>query len=343
MIQLPLLLSLSFAGFGSPDTQEPEPAETKPASELETYLSWLPAGTEALMVSQTPFLLPDGPQEKADKAIVSQSIRLLSVLTTLNEKSAPWAAPGLEVHTSILALRDIHLSKGAEVNSATLLGVARYSQPVHAPAEPFEVELGASTRAKCRSDSIAGEDVWVIERWAPKDLNTPATATFFFLDGDLLLWAMARDDLETMIRRRANPDAEGPARRFADLRDQLPAGAEAWAVRRFDPTDAARDPSSPLPAVDFQTRKLASHVDAAAVGIAYWGDEEKDQLVLRYLTADPAAAERMAEQWTLPHQGLETHQTQVEEGVFELRMTATQDSRFLFYPVMVLIGFAVFP
>jgi len=228
-------------------------------------ISWLPAGTETLIVANGPFLIPP-PETEVDE----DRTRLLSK-EEINEKFE--ALPN-----ALVGLPEGLLEK---LNSRTVAFAMEGSRHFRSPSElgemPYEgcdivvfvgdvSSLGDafmrdSKNVGTKFEEVEGQRVAVFQEKLEEDVWTTLVA---FPRPNVLVVATSRDYLRDVLARirgatgpKALPD-ELPEWKYVNTR------ARCWALRHYDKSQADLDPSSPIGA-----EKFADFPNDKAIGLVF--------------------------------------------------------------------------
>jgi hypothetical protein len=120
---------------------------------------------------------------------------------------------------------------------------------------------------------------------------------------------------------------------------QVDTSAQFWAVRHYDKDGAKTDPTSPLSGLEL----AANNPDKQAIGLALSYRTQADELTIKYLSANPAAAKIAEESWKPESYALSPRIRAQEEGVIEV-LFSRRDLRDSILTLLVLasLGHAIF-
>jgi hypothetical protein len=320
---------------------------------LGEVLWWLPPDTQTLMVARGPWRI-EIPEPSRDDLGGGDGTSLAENLRTLisgfpAERRAgasriPPVAFALEGSRHFRAPKDLgmmpyegarilvfqqHLGPTAEIIKRSI---------VDRSGHPF---FGDDPVRK--TETIAGHEVV----WFEREVNSDILKTFIALPRpDVLVCATDRCYLAELLGRMAK---KGATRALpADLPEwkHLDVDKSIWAIRHYDPKDAADDPSSPLTGEE----RAANTPDDRAVGLVFTFDTgQRGAARVRYLSGNRDALALVDGAWRAEAEGVKPEVRQAAPGVVELSLplkeAAGRDSPSgLYFELLLLqaLGHAVY-
>ncbi|HKS81113.1 MAG TPA: hypothetical protein VJR23_06375 [Candidatus Acidoferrales bacterium] len=247
-----------------------------PSEDVQRILSWLPADTESVFVANGPFSFPDLEPPDQPSPFTSASAEELKV----DFEAEPLALVGFR--NGVLAKRlidqrvQIALEGSRHYRAPSGLGEALYEG---CSIVIFERDVSDRTGAFLKdslasdhpSEKIEGQSVTVFQEQLESDTWTILLA---FPKPDTVLACSGRDYLrEVLARMRGGEGAPGAHREVA-LPDSLPewkyvdARSRFWAIRHFNKSQAAKDPTSPFAATKSPDGAAAASASAASTPAA---------------------------------------------------------------------------
>ena len=305
-----------------------EPQRVPPSSSrVAQLLSWLPADTETVIVTQTPARPRTGP--------LFDVMRLgeLSFGNTKTADAAKNLLRGFSVEITVEGSRHFLPPSG--------LGEMRYEGAtlfvLNKPLGPqAEALMAVLKRAADGVLSVEGVDVLQTRETFENDVWTFYTA---IAGSDAVIVATDRAYLSEVLRRRA---ARGGLRALpANLTEWrwVDVTAPYWAVRHYRRDRPNEDPTS-----TFVRDGAAGVFDDGAIGVAAYATADGRTAVVRYLTRSPDGEAIAARMWKHPDDGVDPVIRTLENGVIEARFTARDADHlktFFFY-LFAALGHAIY-
>ena len=296
-----------------------------PSEDVQRILSWLPADTETVFVANGPFSFPDLEPPEQPSPFTSASAEELKV----DFEAEPLALAGFR--NGVLAKRlidqkvQIALEGSRHYRVPSGLGEALYEAcSIMIFTRDVSDRTGAFLKESLASDhppeKIEGQNVTVFQEQLESDTWTILLS---FPKPDIVLACSGRDYLREVLARMRGGEGTPGAHRDVALPDSLPewkyvdARSRFWAIRHFDKSQAANDPTSPFAAPNpadgaaaapapVATAKgdepldggrasvPANPPDSHAIGITLNFDPYKSwAATITYLSADPAMAAKL--------------------------------------------------
>lgn len=301
-----------------------------PSEDVQRILSWLPADTETVFVANGPFSFPDLEPPDQPSPFTSASAEELKV----DFEAEPLALVGFR--NGVLAKRlidqkvQIALEGSRHYRVPSGLGEMLYEG---CSIVIFDRDVSDRTAAFLKDslasdhppEKIEGQSVTVFQEQLESDTWTILLA---FPKPDTVLACSSRDYLREVLARMRGGEGSPGAHRDVALPDSLPewkyvdARSRFWAIRHFDKSQAAGDPTSPFatakspdgagagaastastPAasskgdesLDAASASVpANPPDAQAIGLTFNFDPYKSwAATITYLSADPAMAAKL--------------------------------------------------
>jgi hypothetical protein len=290
-----------------------------PSDDVRAILSWLPADSESLFVANGPFTFPDLTPPDAPSVFTTPSPEELRndfeamPLSAIGFRSGVLANRfiGAKVSVVVEAARHFRAPTGLGETLYEGCSIAVFSEDVSARADSFLKESLAADHPpeKIEDQNVTGfneqleSDKWTILVAFPNPKTVIACTNRDFL----------RDVLARVNHRAASVTASGTATSEAvAFPDSLPewkyvdARNRFWAIRHFDKSQAAEDPTSPLTAPKKQADGGDASLDSAhaasaaalfddqAIGLTFNFDPYKAWAgTVTYLSSDPAVAAKL--------------------------------------------------
>jgi len=282
-----LAASILFVGSLAPvppaAAQQPGPIIT-----VDNVLSWLPADTETVIVSQASIRLKDEIRRAARDRSTALSPQ------DLKDQFFALAAGMIGIKDDVLAkhLVDSKVLLAVEgsrhFRSPSGLGEMPYegcqilvfAEDMTAHAEAF----WKSSAAAAKLESIQGTRVAVLQQKMEQDLWTYYVA---FPRSNVVTIATNRDYLSEVLARMKG--ARGPRALPGNLPEwkNLDRNAPFWGLRHYDRSQSEVDPSSP-----FGGEKSGNFPDEEAVGLAFQFDPARGrEAVVTYVTGPTKTAQ----------------------------------------------------
>jgi hypothetical protein len=282
---LQVLLLFTVFGIGCVDQRTATPANPIRGSiNLDRVLSWLPANTEALLVANGPFWMPNfqtGQDNLSNSLVTSEELDKQFEGMTLGLFNAKDGLLGkrLERKKVLFAMegsRRFRPPKGLGEMPFEGCALAIFKDDLGDLRDAFMKDAASNA---LRIQEIEGNRVAVFEE--PSELDTLTTYVTFPQEGVVLVASNEQFLREMLVRMRGVSKTSERA-----LPDSLPEwkyvnkGSKFWGLRHYDREQAKEDPTSP-----FGERKSANIPDDAAVGLTYNCDPStRKKATLTYLS-----------------------------------------------------------
>jgi hypothetical protein len=292
----------------------------------DTILSWLPADTETLVVSQQPFAIAAPDRTSIPRALELARSYVLGLLEAPEKEALFKALDGRTVRLAALAARRFFEEEPSRAtagdNGPVPLGMVPYQGcAVYAFADPVPNAI----LARPPEDSIMGRRVWT-SKGSQNDLPDADTYFVSLIKPDLMMVCNNREFFREIVSRIGSP----PQRRALppDLPEwkQVDRSAPLWAVSHYRGNTVVLASISP------------EGEDFGATGIA-----------VEFGLASGAVKARMVSK-TDPWKELVGHEEfngaarsrEVESGVWELSVDGKPEAAGLaVFALMALLGFVV--
>lgn len=285
--------------------------QVPPTEDLQNILSWFPADTESLFVANGPFSFPDLEPPNQPSVFTSTSAEELKVdfealaLSLVGFRNGVLANRLMDqkVTVAVEGARHFRVPSGLGETLFEGCSVLVFARDVSDRTGSFLKESLASDHVP---EQIEGQSVTVFKEQLESDTWTILLA---FPKPNTILACTGRDFLREMLARmngnRGNP-------RTNAFPDELPewkyvdASTRFWAIRHFDRSQGADDPTSPLAPPKKQadvggssldnvpTASAAALRDGQAIGLTFNFDPYKSwNATITYLSADPGIAAKL--------------------------------------------------
>ena len=287
-----------------------------PSDDVRAILSSLPADSESLFVANGPFTFPDLTPPDEPSVFTTPSPEELKSdfealpLSTIGFRSGVLANRFIGEKVLVVVEASRHYRPPASLGETLFEGcsIAVFARDVSDRTGSFLKESLASVHPP---EKIEDQNVTVFNEQLESDKWTILVA---FPKPNTVIACTNRDFLRDVLARMAHPAGSAAASAGAAFPDSLPewkyvdARNRFWAIRHFDKSQAANDPTSPLapprkPAdIDAQapdstpTPSAAALHDEQAIGLTFNFDPYKAWAgTITYLSSDAAIAARLRE------------------------------------------------
>ncbi len=312
-----------------------KPREAKSPDRVDEVLRWLPADTETVIVARGPFVFPVlQPDHKGPLSLELQLQLLVTRGLISTDQASFWKhLAGQKVALAVEGSRRYRWPNG--------LGLSPY-EGCHITI--FEDDLGPVGDALMERLSADASRVVELARhrvavFIKKSENDIWTLFITQPKPNVLLCATNWDYLSMVLCRMSDP------RPTRALPDELPEWkhvdrqAPFWALRHYDPTQADRDPTSPLrPSLDARWR------DPGAIGSVFnYTPNQANVAAIKYLTKTANAIPIVTNYWHRPSDQLVPKIRQLEPGVIEVSVPLDKDETkdIFFFELLAWLGHMV--
>ncbi len=234
-----------------PQSPKPSTRSTDQAVVEKDVIWWLPADTESVVAARGPFLIPHEPDEMNEKNDVEWFTKKASLadiraelealpLELLDDVDLVGALKGYTVAYAMQGSRHFREPSGYEVTEYEGCSIVVFDRNLDGLETTIAQVPGWTGASK---GAIGGSKVLI---WHGEGKDAERTYLLAFPKPNVLLIANNRKYLVEVLERmaqkkmpRALPN-ELPEWKFLD------ANARFWGLRHYDPTQAKKDPTSPL-------------------------------------------------------------------------------------------------
>jgi hypothetical protein len=316
-------------------------------TDLERALSWLPADTETLLVSNGPFWMSnfqtgqdsytnhDVTTEELEKQFEGLTLGLFNTGKGLLEKHLE----GKKVLFAIEGSRHFRPPAGLGELPFEGCALAIFEDNLDDRRDAF---MKDAVHVAIRFEQIERQRVAVLQQEMEQDVWTIYVA---FPQKRVALVATNKEFLQEMLVRMRGSGGEralpGSLREWKYVNTQ----AQFWGLRHFDKQQASKDPTSP-----FGGRKSANLPDDGAIGLTYQCGSRKDRTVsLVYLSTAKAIGKIEAARFPSSSERENTAALHIQRRLLEPgAIQSTYDLRrseplkWFFFVFMASVGHAVY-
>jgi hypothetical protein len=299
-------------------------AGPKRPDRLEEALWWLPLDTQTLMVARGPWKIEIPKPGQQDSGLESPGLEeeLRSLISGFSSERRAGASRVPPVAFALEGSRHFREPKDLGMMLYEGAQIVVFEQPLGPAADDLKRSLierfGRPFFADdpvLQKETIAGHEVFSFEH----QQNSDVVKTYLTLPRpDVLVCATDRRYLGVLLARMSK---KGATRAFPADRPEwrhLDVSKPIWAIRHYDPKDAAEDPSSPLAGEE----RAANVPDDRAVGLVFSYDAGKSDVArVRYLSANKDALEIVRTAWTYAEEDIKPEVRQVGPGVVEMSLS----------------------
>lgn len=296
-------------------------------------LSWLPADTEAVVVSQQPFTLTERDRDVTPGALVAAQGYVLNLLRTADEGRFAKPLQGSTIRFAVLAGRKfgVHPSDGSDAMPLGMIaweGCAVYA---------FGAALTHEALPKSPDTVIGAHQVWSStgKDYTQATDATPRRTTYLaaLIKPDELLVCNHKGFFSAVLEHVSGPPVSSAFERLPEWA-QVDRTAPLWALRHYGVQTAEHDPT------DLRAGNMLGFTDDGAVGLVFQVGHPAGKVQARLLTR--SAESPLAALAANPEFGAGVAVRRVGEGGWEY--TADDEHGHGFSQVfmwMGLLGFMV--
>ena len=318
---LPLAIAAS-----SPTRPAAQRSALKPTGVIE-LLSWLPADTETVVVTQTPARPRNGPLFEV------KNLAEIDFGDTTLGATTKHVFRDFSVKASVEGSR--HFRPPTEFGEMRYEGATLFvlDKPLGSHATIVMSELRKGTGPTI---SVEGTEVVRLREKLEKDLWTFYIA---IARPDVVVVATDRNYLSEVLRRRSGNGSPRALPATLPEWQWVNTSAPYWALRHYRRDRGDGDPSSP-----FVRNGSAGVFDDDAIGLTASATDDGRTFVVHYLSTSKAAKAVVEEIWKHPADGVDPEIRAVAENVTEVRFTpASADGvRGFFFFLFAALGHAIY-
>lgn len=333
------VLVLSIVGLGPGD-----PARAGEPDRLDEVLWWLPPDTQTILVARGPWKVEvpgPGRGDRREEGIGRLDDYLRSMASGLPVERRTGESPGPAVAFAVEGSRHFRSPKDLGMMPYEGAHIVVFQQPLGDAVEAIKrsvtIPPGEPSFAgdpTLRKERIAGHEVLSYERKSWADVWTIHVTQ---PRPDVLITATDRRYLAVLLSRISK---KGEKRALPDNLPEwkhLDAGKAVWAIRRYDRSDVAEDPTSPLTG-----KSTAANIpDERAIGFVFTLDAGKTDVArIKCVSSNEHALTIARDAWTAADEGLKPEIRQAAPGVVEVSWPARDpvggDSLASFFLLLLL-------
>ena len=285
-----LLLSSLIASSVIAQTSSGVPRET--VAMTDTILSWLPSDTESVIVAQGPYTIPSKkkPDHTEQQGLTGAEVSKLWAMTLpmvmfgLDGDSLGERLASRKALVAIEGSRHFRVPRGLGMMHFEGCEIVVFSEELGDFPNSFAQD---AQRDFVGTEEISGQRILVFQKKTDGDIWTTLVA---FPRPNVILVATDRNYLaETLARMQGKPGPRALPTSLPEWR-HVNRQSQFWALRHYDPDQAAQDPTSPLHVSD--SAFVGS--DTRAIGLVFNLTRESDaRATIVYLSQDEGLLDQL--------------------------------------------------